>query len=556
VHFRSSKSIALSLFILAIPCRILPAAQESEVTGRVVEAGSGVPVPQARVALLRTKANSIQWNSNWTTQPIREDSQPNDDLFLALTGPDGLFRFKVSTPGYYLPLATAAGYIAKEEPIDLSKVLKLDGAGTAPAVTLQLERESWITGRVFDDRNGKPAPAMVVTCFRWRRNQPAPVRATTDAQGYYSIGPLRSGQYGLQVTPPSTRRVTPLVEEADTEEAETGLAETFYPGIELRTGAAPITVFPGSRLAKMDIRMKPVRLGSVRVAMTAPGAPGQSGFDLHLFENRSSDLATQYESLVETTAAEGLPLMLRGVAPGDYTLCAYSKKSTALEPRSACTRVPLVPGAREHVVLAILPGMALRGRVLLAGSERPPLQGSALLTLRPVGRPSLWWESPTPVQLASGFEAVNVPAGLFDVELRGLPEGLVLAGLLVNGAPLAGRRVDLSTGSTKSTLDLVLMPPASVRITMKRGKEDSGTWIVAVAEHTPQDRLFQECRVIKSGPDGLAELRGLAPGRYRLIAFAPGAASVADLPVAERLAAALTVKLEPAVSTSVEMSTR
>jgi len=519
-------------------CAARLSAGEVLLSGRVVQAGTSTGIPGARVTLLRTQPTGAMIPRDWQSTPI-----PG---FAALTGPDGSFRFTVSAPASYLPLAWAPGHLSTAPEFDLARILTLKDTQPPAPLLLELERESWISGRILTPADA-PAPAGLLVTARPLPGPGLRVTARTGVGGAYRLGPLRSGDYLLSVQPQSPLAVEP----AAPEPPEPGriLVETWYPGAAEPALAQPLRLLPGAALEKLDLRQQTAREAHLQLALHGPaGQPLQ----LQLFADLSRGRSLEHDRLLTRPARDGESLLLRGLAPGPVALCLAT---TTAPLHAACETLTLVPGARPRLTLAAQPAATLAVRLLSAEKDQPlPTQGSLLVAVTPAGRPKLDSEAP-PALIRFSDPSVEIPnlfAGAYDLSLPGLPKGWALTALSLNGAPLPGLRLPATAGALRQEVELLLARTGSLRVQLDRSRAQ--VWLVLFPENAPPETRIRRALARRTSPQGQAEFPDLAPGRYRLLAFSSTFPSFDSLPLPATLEGAAAVLIEPARAAAVELS--
>ncbi|QOY91247.1 carboxypeptidase-like regulatory domain-containing protein [Paludibaculum fermentans] len=563
IRFISNFAVLLPVVVC---CGFLTSAEVVEISGRVVESGSGTPVANARVALFRVTPRSIQVPGGWMSQVPADDANPEGNVFLADTAVDGSFHFRVSSPALLLPLAYAKGFAISSDFTDRSKVVEIPGAGAAPSsLLLSLERESSLSGRVLDKETGDPLSGFAVTARLWAHGAGWGGRtvaaATTDSSGAYVLTGLRAGRYALLVRPPAKPAFTePLDDQEFRDRVSTGYGRAIYPGVDDFALATPLDISPGSTLEKLDFRLRRSRRGALRGSISVPGDARGAAFELQLFEDQSTLSSLQFDPLARRPALGGERFLIEDLSPGAYTLCASTPQGGRTAPLMACVNLSMDHTTRETADLRPLPDVELQGALRFV-EQPPPTQakGYALLALRPVGRPSFWWDSPVSVPLGASPEGLfPVPPampGRYDVEVSGLPPSLAVAGIRWNGAAVTGRRITIDGAAPRQQLELVLTAAlATLKVTLKEGRKSAGDWVLLVPDSTPPERILWESRSANADLDGRAVFAALPPGRYRLVALPNDGRPLRDYPMDDRLRAARVVELRPSETVQVEAS--
>ncbi|WP_321476219.1 carboxypeptidase-like regulatory domain-containing protein [uncultured Paludibaculum sp.] len=527
-----------------------------EISGRVVEAGAGTPIANARVALFRVTPRTIQVPQGWMSQAPSDNTDPDGAAFLANTGDDGSFHFRVSTPALLLPMAYAKGFVVSSDFADRSKVVDIPAGATPAPILLSLDREASLSGRVLDHDTGQPLRGFTVSAHLWANGTGwggrVAASATTDPSGAYALLGLRAGRYALVAQPPGKPAFgAPMDEQEFPDHVSTGYGRAVYPGAAEFALGAPLDVIRGSTMEKLDFRLRKSQRGAIRGVVSVSGDARGAPFELQLFEDQSTSSSLQFESLARTAASGGAPFLVENLSPGAYALCAYTPQGTRSAPLMGCTNLQLDRGARETADVRPAPGVEVQGALRFV--EKPPpanAQGYAMLTLRPVGRPSFWWDIPVSFALATPpgtpFPMAPTMPGRYDVEVNGLPPGLAVAGIRWNGVPVADRRISVDGAAPRAQLELILTAAlATLQVTFKDGAKNAGAWVVLVPEATPPERIRWVCRAVHADRDGRAVLTALPPGRYRIAAFPNDGRLLPDLPLDDALRVARVVALGP-----------
>lgn len=527
--------IHLLLILAAVPGLLgqkgpAAAAGVTEVSGRVVDSSSGSPVVNARVALIRVTPRAIQVPSGWATRAVGDEAPPEGSLFLANTGPDGAFRFRVSAPAFYLPLAAAAGFADSGDYRDRAKVIELKAGAMAAPLVIALEREAMISGRVLDHESGAPLSGFTVSAKAWASRSSwggrALAKVQTDAAGFYRLTGLRAGRYALVAESAEGPAFEPAVDETRfREDGRRGYGRAFYPGVADSGQAAGLDVWAGSALEKVDFGLRKTKLGAVRGRVSGAGLATAPPLVLQLFENQSTRTSLQFERVVSTTVQGDSGFRLENLPAGRYLICAVSDQRAEGAPRLGCAAVD--GSQRQEAELRIESGLEVPVVLRFREDAQPAkAQGHLLVMLRPLDRPSFWWESAMAVSLAGGAPTIwpCVLPGHYDVEVGGLPAGFGLAGLLWNGAAVSGRRIAVEGGAPRQELGLVVTGAlGELQVRWKVGAKGAGWRIVVAPEGTPVERVAWEGRLAVADEAGRATFTGLAPGRYRVAGVAgPG----------------------------------
>jgi len=446
------------------------------------------------------------------------------------------------------------------------------------AIIVRMVKGIVISGRILDSSR-QPAPNTSVQVLRASILNGKPTLAlsssgTTDDRGEYRIYGLPPGDYYLAANP----KVTNTVRGAGSSEVQ---LRTFYPNVTNAAMAVPVVFKDGDEISGMDITLLANVLVKVsgRVIGSIPnGPPRNANVTLTLVSQDSSappntNLAASVA--VALASPNGAPFEIPNVPPGSYYLLASTVNaglrapvppiSTSQLPQFGRTAVNVGTANVDGITIGIHEGVELKGRVTLDGnpapnplriSLEPPDAFSSFAIYRQVAR-----SEPT-IQPNGEFTIPAVPEGRYRFNVRAgatpvisVPMGSTAAGagaligqalkaaaVLPEGSLLADFYVEDVRADGMSVydngLDIGIQPPVTVELILKSKsggvegivysldqKPAAGATVVLIP---PQGRrqnvgLYKS---VSSDADGHFTMRGIAPGDYKLFAWAavqPGA---------------------------------
>ncbi|MGH9652685.1 MAG: MSCRAMM family protein, partial [Bryobacteraceae bacterium] len=237
--------------LLALSMVLLCAWQTKQVrtiSGTVLDAATGEPIPHALVRVLSNAALS------------------------AMTGADGHFEIPKVPAGRTVSIAAKRpGYGNPQMP---SQGRKSVGPGEND-ITIELVPQGGIQGRIVDE-NGQPLQGIRVQAIaqeirNGRKERRSVSTASTDSAGEYELDGLAAGTYFIKTF---LQRL--YMTYAPLAAAQQAYASEFYPDAPDRAAAQPVQVQPG-QTAEADFTLKTVRTFRIAGIVTGLGT-SQPGF--------------------------------------------------------------------------------------------------------------------------------------------------------------------------------------------------------------------------------------------------------------------------------------
>jgi hypothetical protein len=273
-----------------------PSASSGEkftVSGTVVNAGTGEPIPRALVTLQGS--------------PTRH----------AFSDSNGSFSIEGVPAGRYAIQAQKPGYFGEREGGSFRSAQILKVGSDSDSVTIKLAAENVIFGRLTD-LNGQPVESVGVRLSRrtlrngvWRFESRS--SATSDEDGMYRFPSLQPGTYYVSAGPDVPTREALF---SDPEMPSTGWQGIYYPQAPDLASASPIQLTSGQKV-EADLVMNRVPLHVVSGMVT--GLPLRRGVSLQV-QNASGDYVGAGVRFHHDTGEFEIHL-----PSGNYRLKAYSQ---------------------------------------------------------------------------------------------------------------------------------------------------------------------------------------------------------------------------------------
>jgi hypothetical protein len=435
------------LSVLAIGCTavaLLPARpQQPEspkatniLVGRVIDTGTGAPVPDAIVTL----SGIVQLPGQPARLPNPVDFPDAARPRNVMTTANGDFMFRDVPAGRYAIASMAFGYVNETYPLRIVEVASSDRPTT---ITLRARRFAAVAGTVFDDR-GEPIAGVTVTALerlaiggRFMLRQTF-TEAVTDDRGEYRLAQLPPGRYVVGVLASTTSIPSSLAAEFDAAASNpqavseirrrltpsggpftigegmrigdavlqwTGLmpppaadgslqsyVTTLFPGTSNVEEATAITLESGEQRTGVDLSLRVTRTVRVSGVVTGPNGPIRN-LNVRLISPNAADYVSSLDAagLSSAITDDHGAFTFLAIAPGEYTLkITLIELDTTTSSCRSClwTEQPLTVGDAEIIGLALTmrPGIRVSGRIEFKGSgTKPQLPARSSINLRPVG---------------------------------------------------------------------------------------------------------------------------------------------------------------------------
>ena len=459
--------------------------------------------------------------SEQTNQPLRRatvtvrSARAGGPSIAIATDEKGAFDLRDVPPGSYSLLVERDGYLpggrARIGDFRVPPQFLLRAGDVIENIAVKLQPWGVIAGKVrYDD--AEPAVAaqiQILEEFRSRGRHGFRQVATTrtNDRGEYRVYGLPPGDYVIA----ARYDRAPATPETEERAAET-YGTTYYPSAVLVTQALPVRVSVGQEQLGMDVAFKRVRKQRVAGWVTS----GVSGVRLRsaslVVEQLDSEGAAVLRVPADVRLAGG-GFEIRGVAPGRYRLVAESTEAGA----RLVGRKPITIGEAPVEALEIVAAPEQKWTLKVTGLDRREVAG-VRVSLEPRSAGIRAVEARPVKDTAGSFEATLDSDETYDIYVDGLPPDYYQKELRWDDQRITALLTE--RGTTPGTVTIVTAKSASSvagQVAAEGWRAASGATVTLIPD--PLAGRLADYRETFSNEQGLFELRGVAPGRYWVVAW-------------------------------------
>ena len=416
-----------TVVLLVIAVGILPAQMGARqhgtatITGVVREAGTGAPVPFARV-----EVSILPMGTRMT-----------------LTDEDGRFRLDPPAGRYFVraikpPFAPAA----YPDPSATGSRAFVLAPGAQFHVTLEMPKGAVITGRIVDEY-GDPAVNQPIHLtgeqngthvgFPWGGPE-FTGQYTTDARGRYRLFGLPPGEYVVYTAPYADDRM-------QNEWRRAGRVPTYYSNVTDRSQATKIVLRAGEERTGVDFALRSVPMFNVRGSISSSFPIEGNHVIIRLLD---SEFGYFRQPGSHQVPADGR-FTIDGVGAGTYHVVATATTTaltTRRQPRRslwATAAIAVGGGDVDGVTLVLQPALSVSGRVIMLSESPPesPVQSIAVWLEPTPDTQAVFDAAPVSVEASGVFDIDDLSPGRYRVQIRDSSlQGLVVATVTVRGRPI------------------------------------------------------------------------------------------------------------------------
>ncbi len=481
--------------VLCLALAFAAMAQPSSIAGRVMHALDGQPVAEAELTLA---------SSGGTTR--RRTTADEQGRFSFQDLEPGSYSLAVWKRGFEPGSYGARARYAPGRRLVLARDQHLD------SLALRLTPLGTIAGKVVDP-DGEPVAhvSLLATLVGPYGNLDLTDEGgETNAQGEFRISDLLEGRYFVRAIPP---RLT---------SGDEFLMPSFYPSDA--EASVPVTVSAGRASEGIKVTLRRARGFRLRGRVESAGVP-LSGLALLLTERRTNGFSTT-QAMQKFSERAGSARALRddgsfeltGVEPGSYELVIAPPGKQAI----AAVTVGVADKDIDGIVLPVEP-VRVSGRVRMEKDTTIPA-GCGLM-FNPVDRDLMVSTFGASSESNGRFTVERVLPGRYSLQIGCRSQGIYVSSVHVGGESgsrdVAGSLLEIPAGMPELSMDVVFSAgAATVAGVVRDGDEPAANrWLVLVPEPGGRDHALR-VRTVFSGDDGRFLLTSVAPGDYRLYAWA------------------------------------
>jgi len=469
-----------------------PTGAAGEISGQVLRADTGRPLPKAVVTLT-------------------PEGRPSETTSVR-TETTGTFHFSEVAPGRYRLRAERSGYVRQvygQRAAGPGTVVTLGAGQRLEAVEFRLEPAGVISGSVTDE-DSEPAEGLEVRALRVRfapggRQDVSIGRTTrTDDLGNFRLPGLSPGSYYVQAggrgEGVSIGGPTPAF----------SYSATYFPGVLLREEAQRVHVAAGGEARGIDFSVRSTPTFNVS-GLVVDTVPGSSTRRYSIGFARGGGMAT-----TSMDPHDG-SFTLRGVAPGDYALVAIASDESGSSRRGY--RNVRVLDADVRVTIDIGRTAEVRGEVQVEDSSDFRFSGLHI-SLQPEVADAVTGDAF--VEEKGKFVVKDIPEGRYTFQLQGREQEMYLKQVRCAGEDYTTRGVSLAADQVLEGCTLRIARDVA-EVSGQVTKEDlpvAGAVVVLIPAEAARRFLARHTATGQTDPNGQFQIRGVIPGEYFIFAVA------------------------------------
>jgi hypothetical protein len=506
-------TLTLRVFVLTFLSAVLPGAWAQGLQGKATLEGS----------VINRVTGQVLKNVRLVLQP--EDRAAAGERSTS-TLANGAFQIFNVDPGQYRLFAERSGYepqyfTSSGLSIYQGTILTVESGASIKDMSIKLNPYGAVSGRVVDE-DGEPLSHVSVQAIhriylRGKRQLIAAGQGMTDDRGEYRIFDLPAGQYLVEAKASGE----PLL----IEQRRFSYVPAYYPNAEDPRSATDLPIAPGQAQPGVDFSLRRVPTVAVQGNIVATAGEAR-GVMVYLLPRPSPGMAEKSPVPVVDGHFE-----IPAVLPGSYVLAADQFGETGGAASSARVDLEVRDQDIKGIALTLIRPGEVSGRVQLESSKTSELSDGRARALQ-ISLQRLDDETSfvgATADEAGKFRLRGVSPGLYRVLVNNLRAGLYVKAIRAGNYDVMETGLDLSRGGLSGEIAIVLSANGGTLQGTTRnenGSSPGGVQVLAIPA-SGAHRL----KTAVTDQSGRYEIKGLAPGDYRVFAFEdiePGAAEDLD----------------------------
>jgi hypothetical protein len=395
-------------------------------------------------------------------------------------------------------------------------------------LTLEMVPRAIISGRVLDEY-GDPVMDANVTAIPVPPKEDlgfTPISATNDRGEFRLV--VAPGKYYVKakVWPEGSSQPAEIRTDGT---VEIRYLETYYPTALAVAEAAPVEARPGLELSDVDVTLAHPTVLAIRGTVSGLHPGCTSEVRAHIARFSAGEPLFQSPD-VDPAGTPG-KFEFAQLLSGEYQIYAHAR-CTAPESDwlSSIADVTLTDSNVEDLSLVLVPGAGVTGTVEVSGKPAKLLPGESWkVTLQPIGKDTWLLRSGADTSPDGSFTVKNIFAQRYHLTVSPLPDNGFVKSIRVNGVPSPDGVLDFSGGAEGVKLKITLgLNGAHISGQVKYKDETLAPLVSVWLVPDRDDYDFQSVQGAASGADGGYSFKGVAPGRYRILAFKPMPGAISD----------------------------
>jgi Carboxypeptidase regulatory-like domain len=430
---------------------------------------------------------------------------PGRAAYGAVTNTDGRFSIRTIAPGRYDLLVERRGYGLLAPSQENGQTIELKPGSEIKDFVVRLVPDAVIAGRVIN-ADGVPAANVYVEAVSRGR----PQSTQTDDRGEFRIGGLRAGRYLIQAnsSPP------PLPAEIRTDGSKAvNYGPTYYPSTVTAKSATPVLARAGQETNGIEIKLVPAPV--LYVSGTVSNVPKS-------VKAAWVDIVAGLWPRKYSVGPDGKFTAWR-VPPGRYQVFADYIQGDGLYVRSAPEEITVSNSNIEGINLVCVPPIEVTGQLQVEGGTLVTSQGSTRPSIKLLPLGSIEFaEQDEDVNEDGSFKMTGVLPGRYHVISEDLPQNLYVKSVRVGETESQDGVLDLRNVPSKARLTVRLsMGGAEISGVVRDPKGPAAG--VQVALFFDDEYGFDLADSTDAANDGSYAFHGIAPGKYKILAYDPKA---------------------------------